>query len=81
MVLEKGERWQVLRQFVATIQRQNQRKTASFDNEIHQNNAPAHKPAIAKTKIHKLRFELVHRSPYSAVMVPSDYHMFPNLRI
>jgi [histone H3]-lysine36 N-dimethyltransferase SETMAR len=47
---------------------------------FHQDNAPAHKSAIAMAKIHELGFELVPHSAYSPDLAPSDYHLFPNLK-
>ena len=46
----------------------------------HQDNAPAHKSAVAMAAIHNCGFELLDHPPYSPDLAPSDYHLFPNLK-
>lgn len=47
---------------------------------FHQDNAPAHKGALAMAKLTKLRYELLDHPPYSPDMAPSDFYLFPNLK-
>ena len=46
----------------------------------HQDNAPAHKSAVAMAAIHNCGFELLDHPPYSPDLAPSDYHLFPQLK-
>ncbi|KAL6257504.1 hypothetical protein P5V15_011074 [Pogonomyrmex californicus] len=48
---------------------------------FHQDNAPAHTSAVAMTKIHELHFELVDHPPYSPDLAPSDFFLFPRLKV
>ncbi|GFV41676.1 histone-lysine N-methyltransferase SETMAR [Trichonephila clavipes] len=48
---------------------------------LRQDNAPFHTSAVAMTKIHKLRFELLDHPPYSRDLAPSDFFLFPRLKI
>ena len=48
---------------------------------FHQDNAPSHTSAAAMAKIHELRFELLDHPPYSPDLVPSDFFLFPHLKI
>ena len=41
---------------------------------------PAHKSAVTTTTIHNCIFELVDHLPYSSAVVPSDFHLFQNLK-
>lgn len=47
---------------------------------FHQDNAPAHKCAVAMAKLYELRYELVPHPPYSPDLAPSDYYLFPDLK-
>ena len=48
---------------------------------FHQDNAPSHTSAVAMAKIHELRFELLDHPPYSPDLAPSDFFLFPHLKI
>ena len=47
---------------------------------FHQENAPAHKGAVAMAKLYELRYELVPHPPYSPDLAPSDYYLLPDLK-
>ncbi|EYB85943.1 hypothetical protein Y032_0287g1428 [Ancylostoma ceylanicum] len=44
-------------------------------------NAPAHSSAVAQQKLAKLRFEILPHPAYSPDLAPSDFHLFPKLKI
>jgi len=48
---------------------------------FHQDNAPSHTSVVAMAKIHELRFELLDHPPYSPDLAPSDFFLFPHLKI
>lgn len=48
---------------------------------FHQDNAPVHKGHLAMAKFHDLKYELLEHPPYSPDLAPSDYHLFPKLKI
>lgn len=48
---------------------------------FHQDNARPHTSIVAMAKIHELRYDLLHHPPYSPDLAPSDYHLFPKLKI
>jgi histone-lysine N-methyltransferase SETMAR len=48
---------------------------------FHQDNAPVHSCTVAAKKIEELGFELVPQPPYSPDLAPSDFHLFPKLKI
>lgn len=48
---------------------------------FHQDNAPAHTSVIAMAKIYELHFELLDHPPYSPDLAPSDFFLFPNLKV
>ena len=41
----------------------------------------AHTCVIAMAKIHELRYELLPHPPYLPDLAPSDFHLFPKLKI
>ena len=47
---------------------------------FHQDNASAHKSAVALAAIHDCGFQLVEHPPYSPDLAPSDYSLFPKLK-
>lgn len=47
---------------------------------FHQDNAPAHKAAVAMTAIQETGFELLEHPPYSPDLAPSDFYLFPRLK-
>ncbi|GFU41928.1 histone-lysine N-methyltransferase SETMAR [Trichonephila clavipes] len=47
----------------------------------HQDNAPSHTSAVAMTKIHELRFELLDHPPYSPDLAPSNFFLSSHLKI
>ncbi|XP_033221192.1 histone-lysine N-methyltransferase SETMAR-like [Belonocnema kinseyi] len=44
-------------------------------------NAPADSSVVAMTKINELKLELFLHPPYSPDLAPSDYNLFPHLKI
>ena len=44
---------------------------------FHQDNAPAHKAAVAMAAIQETGFELLDHPPYSPDLAPSDFYLFP----
>ncbi|XP_066994420.2 histone-lysine N-methyltransferase SETMAR [Anabrus simplex] len=48
---------------------------------FHQDNAPPHTSVIAMAKLHELGYELLPHPPYSPDLAPSDFHLFPKLKI
>jgi histone-lysine N-methyltransferase SETMAR len=47
----------------------------------HQDNAPAHKSVLAIEKLRVLHYELLEHPPYSPVLAPSDFCLFPKLKL
>jgi histone-lysine N-methyltransferase SETMAR len=48
---------------------------------FHQNNAPAHKSVLAMGKLRDLHYEFLESPPYSPDLAPSDFCLFPKLKI
>jgi len=48
---------------------------------FHQDNAPAHKSVLAMGKLRDLHYELLEHSPYSPDLAPSDFSLFPKLKL
>ena len=48
---------------------------------FHHDNAPAHTSVIATAKLFDLRYEILSHPPYSPDLAPSDYFLFPNMKI
>ena len=48
---------------------------------FHHDNAPAHKSVLAMGKLRDLHYELLEHPPYSLDLAPSDFHLFPKLKI
>lgn len=48
---------------------------------FHHDNAPVHSSRVAAQKLSELRFELLPHPAYSPDLAPSDYHLFPKLKI
>ena len=48
---------------------------------FHQDNALVHKGHLAMAKLYDLKYELLEHPPYSPDLAPSDYHLFPKLKI
>jgi transposase len=48
---------------------------------FHQDNAPAHKSALAMGKLRDLHYELLEHPPYSLDFAPSDFCLFPKLKL
>ncbi|GFU58797.1 histone-lysine N-methyltransferase SETMAR [Trichonephila clavipes] len=51
------------------------------ENLLHQHNVPSHTSAVAMVKIHELRIELLDHPPYSPDLAPSNFFLFPYLKI
>lgn len=47
---------------------------------FHQDNAPAHKSAVAMAAIQDAGFEILDHPPYSPDLAPSDFYLFPRLK-
>jgi len=47
----------------------------------HQDIAPAHKSVLAIGKLRDLHYELLEHPPYSPDLVPSDFCLFPKLKL
>lgn len=47
---------------------------------FHQDNAPAHKAAVAMAAIQESGFELLEHPPYSPDLAPSDFYLFSQLK-
>jgi len=47
---------------------------------FHQDNAPAHKSAVALAAFRDCGFQLVKHPTYSSDLAPSDYYLFPKLK-
>ena len=48
---------------------------------FHQDNARPHTSVVAMAKLHELGHELLPHPPYSPDLAPSDFHLFPKLKI
>ena len=48
---------------------------------FHHDNAPAHKSVLTIGKLRDLHYELLEHQPYSSDLAPSDFHLFPKLKI
>jgi transposase len=48
---------------------------------FHQDNAPAHKSGLAMGKLRDLHYELLEHPPYSPGSAPSDFSLFPKLKL
>jgi len=46
---------------------------------LHHDNAPAHTSALAKVKLVELGYVLPPHPPYSPILAPCDFFLFPNL--
>ena len=47
---------------------------------FHQDNAPAHKSAVAMAAIAEAGFTVLDHPPYSPDLAPSDFHLFPTMK-
>ena len=48
---------------------------------FHQDDAPAHKSVLAMGKLRDLHYELLEHPPYSSDLAPSDFYLFPKLKL
>jgi histone-lysine N-methyltransferase SETMAR len=48
---------------------------------FHQDNAPTHKSVLAMGKLRDLHYELLEHPPCSPDLVPSDFCLFPKLKL
>jgi histone-lysine N-methyltransferase SETMAR len=48
---------------------------------FHQDNASAHKSILAIEKLRDLYYELLEHPPYSPDLAPSDFYIFPKLKL
>lgn len=48
---------------------------------FHQDNAPAHTSAVAMSAIQSCGFEILPHPPYSPDLAPSDFHLFPKMKL
>jgi len=47
----------------------------------HQDSAPAHKSVLAMGKLRDLHYEFLEFPPYSPDLAPSDFYLFPKLKL
>jgi histone-lysine N-methyltransferase SETMAR len=48
---------------------------------FHQDNAPTHKNVLAMGKLRDVHYELLEHPPYSPDLAPSDFSLFPKLKL
>jgi histone-lysine N-methyltransferase SETMAR len=48
---------------------------------FHQGNAPTHKSVLAMGKLRDLHHELLEHPPYFLDLAPSDFYLFPKLKL
>lgn len=48
---------------------------------FHHDNAPAHTSAVAMSAIQSCGFEILPHPPYSPDLAPSDFHLFPKMKL
>jgi histone-lysine N-methyltransferase SETMAR len=48
---------------------------------FHQDSAPVHKTVLAMGKLRDLHYELLEHQPYSPDLAPSDFCLFPKLKL
>jgi histone-lysine N-methyltransferase SETMAR len=48
---------------------------------FHQDNAPAYKSVLAMGKLRDLHYELLEHPPYTPDLAPSDFYLFPKLKL
>jgi len=48
---------------------------------FHQDNAPTHRRILAMGKLRDLHYELLEHPPYSPDLAPSDFCLFPDLKL
>jgi histone-lysine N-methyltransferase SETMAR len=48
---------------------------------FYQDSAPAHKSVLAMGKLRDLYYELLEHPPYSPYLAPSDFCLFPTLKL
>jgi histone-lysine N-methyltransferase SETMAR len=48
---------------------------------FHQDSAPVHKCVLAMGKLRDLQYEFLEHPPYSPDMAPSDFSLFPKLKL
>jgi len=48
---------------------------------FHQDSAPAHKSVLAIGKLRDLHYEVLEHPPYSTDLAPSDFFLFPKLKL
>jgi histone-lysine N-methyltransferase SETMAR len=48
---------------------------------FHQDNAPTHRSILAMGKLRDLHYELLEHPPYSPDLAPSDFCLFPELKL
>ena len=83
--LEKGKT--ITREYYSNlltrIDKKNSWEKTRFAKEIifHQDNAPAHKSVLALGKLRDLHYELLEHPPYSPDLAPSDFCLFPKLKL
>jgi histone-lysine N-methyltransferase SETMAR len=48
---------------------------------FYQDNVPTHKSVLAMGKLRDLHYELLEHPPYSPDLTPSDFYVFPKLKL
>ena len=70
--------------FLNRLDEKIRKKSLGLQNKkiiFHQNNAPAHKSVLAMGKLRDLHYELLEHPPYSPDLAPSDFYIFPKLKL
>jgi histone-lysine N-methyltransferase SETMAR len=73
--LEKGET--ITEEYYSNLLPSLQKKRIIF----HQDNAPTHKSVLAMGKLRDLHYELLEHPPHSPDLAPSDFCLFPKLKL
>ena len=83
--LEKGKTitWEYYSNLLTRLDEKVRKKRPGLQKEkkINQDNAPAHKSVLAMGKLRDLHYELLEHPPNSPHLAPSDFHLFPKLKL
>jgi histone-lysine N-methyltransferase SETMAR len=70
--------------FLTTLEEKIRKKRPGLQKKkiiFHQDNALAHKSVLAMEKLRDLHYELLEHPPYSPDLAPSDFCLFPKLKL
>ena len=76
-----SERYVNLLDKLHTTSKEKRRGTLSKHIVFLQDNAPCHKAAITMHKLCELKYDIIDHPPYSPYLAPSDYYLFPKLKM